>query len=473
MSLQETLSDLREQSPWILPVVTGLVVLVLGFVVVQLLPEVYRSRAEIVADSRSQERSSLSDFFLYEFADEKVARLLLINTAPDCLDQLLAEFDAELTAEDRLDLIQSLEDKIFLDFLYEEKQIQGYWSPVRVVASFWLVVDTDNPELSAYLANALATQIVADYTAIREEDTQQTLSLIDGRLQELTTQISQQEEQIRVIETRSDPNALTSDKFARGRLARLQDRLLEAETELTIQLGLLGGVRAQVSELQQLVQRPGERWQQAILSTLQQAERRLEELARTFSPDHPDVKAQIALVYGIRSRLSESGKNPSTREISILNSMETWEGAAAEAQAAITRLGSVIENLKREIQMEEERLKFKEADSGEFGLALLELAALVRESNRLQQTRQRLLMVRLLDETELYGYVELGKAARIGANPLYPNQLALGVLVFYVALVCGLGVFAAARKLDTRLTNRMALKAAVGDCELVCIPKIE
>jgi len=321
----------------------------------------------------------------------------------------------------------------------------------------YVVAWADSPDGSMLLANSVATALVTNESAQREDAATKALSYFRTQVFHLREQISRQKKAIGELIEKEGINPEASEQ-RELELARLEGETNEAQLRLF-------EVRARIDELAPRVAiASGARGEEAALARLreqyQEASLQLVDAQVRFRPEHPEVKRLKALVDRLEKDLG--GKVVGPTEATPAEASE-YARLELEERTLVTRIGRLQTEIrerkpngrKAAAMIEYERLR-RELQLDEANLAEL----MRRESSVLLEASSQFANLRLLD------------LAILPVGPSGPNRLQFLVLGLALAVGLGVGVGVARDFLDQTIRDPEEAVEILGAPILGMIPLV-
>lgn len=438
-----------------------------------LLPESYRSKSEVTIVKRDFSNSTLDWSATYEFLDVPITALFLKLMSEENLRVLLAEYQSEVNQLEYIDiddLVQELSQSIRLDFIYTEKEVEGYWAPVRISDKIEIVVDSELPDLSAYLANRMAEKLVLLFEESYTAEVDLLLDEVNSRRLEISSLISAVDEELLSLERRHE-GELGADRVRKNRLLGIQERYFTVEREITFLENLRHVALKNVEKFSQINDAENKELTDAALLTLSSLESVLEQLVGLFGDNHPDVIQHQEVVSQWKSFL---GIEEGSSSLNLLNGLayrDYWSEEVSDIEARISRQKTILVGLSREVERESLFLLEKSKEESNYRRFILEKTALLKELKKLGRIARRIVYNQEIDAALVGERLQISHRGGVSAKPLFPNVAPYWVLFLYIGIFLAVLVNKTNRS-GKSILSKSDLEEAAGDCVLCAIPKI-
>ncbi|MEX0923967.1 MAG: polysaccharide biosynthesis tyrosine autokinase [Rhodovibrionaceae bacterium] len=317
-----------------------------------------------------------------------------------------------------------------------------------------IAAETENPELSARMANAFAEAYTSQQLSTKESAADQVNAWLDERLQELRGQVEVAERKVEDYRKEHELFATQSDTVIGQQMAALNQGLIGAETQVAeaqARLAQAESLRGEGGDLQSV---PSVLQSDLILSLRNQKaelERQAAELRSDYTDKHPKVQNIQAQLGDVDRRIN------------------------AEIERIVTSLQNELDIATNNRARAQGRMEEAEGTMGESNSAEVRLRQLEREAEASRQLYESLLQ-RSKETAYQAGMMapgaELVSAAAVPYGPSFPPSrlmLAVGALAGI-----GLGVLLALllEKLDQTFRTPEELEETTGLPALAVLPRV-
>lgn len=433
------------QHRWKALLVAWLVCL-LGWAVVQRIPDQYRATARIHADVDAVLSAVLSNIAVDGSPQNQVdllARTLL--TRPN-LERIIARTDLDLrvtTPQDREALIRELGNAIKIG------TSRGRSSVFSIE-----YVDRD-PRLARDVVQTVVTLFMELATAADRQQLEQARTFVE-------TQIRNYEAQLRTVEQRRIEfrnryfDLLPLEQGGMSRLDQARERLstLRGELEDTRQRRAL--LQAQYDEMQRAPARSTARTGGGADPQLAAAERTLRELLLRYTDEHPDVVATRSIIAQLRGQGGRGGGGTPGSGGAVATAPTPPTNTLEQVRLRIVDLDGQIASLERQVEETSTRVERLEQLLRTVPQVQNEFANLNRDYEVLQRNYQDLIARR--EALQIAGAarreaervrLEIIEPPVVPLTPEAPNRLLLFTGVLAAGLAAGAGLAFILGQFDT------------------------
>lgn len=317
-----------------------------------------------------------------------------------------------------------------------------------------IVAETEDPALSARLANTFAETYTSQQLSSKEQAAERANEWLDKRLGELRAQVEESERAVEAYRDEHDLYATRSDTVVGQQMAALNDGLIVTETAVAEAQARLSQARALRGEGGDLQSVPSVLQSDLILSLRQQKaelERNAADLSADYTDKHPKVQNIQAQLADVNQRIN------------------------AEIERIVTSLENELQIAQKNRARAGERMQEAKGDMGQSNSAEVRLRELQREAEANRQLYEALLQ-RSKETAYQTGMMapggEVVSAAAMPSVPSYPPKklmLAVGVLAGF-----GIGVLLALllEKLDQSFRTPEEVEDLTGLPALAVLPKL-
>ena len=317
-----------------------------------------------------------------------------------------------------------------------------------------IVAETQDPALSATLANTFAETYAERQLSTKEEAATEANDWLEERLADLRGKVEESERAVEEYREEHDLFATKSDSVIGQQMNQLNQGLIEAETrvaEAQAKLEQAESLRGEGGDLQSV---PSVLQSDLILSLRNQKAdlaREASELRADYTDKHPKVKNIQAQLGNVNSRIN------------------------AEIDRIVTSLRNELKIAQNNLSRAEERMQSAEGEMGQSNSASVRLRQLEREA-----AANRKLYEALLQRSKETAYqsgmlsagAEMVSAAAVPSVPSFPPKklmLAVGILAGF-----GIGVLLALllEKLDQSFRTPEEVEELTGLPALAVLPKV-
>ncbi|KEQ18502.1 GumC family protein [Endozoicomonas numazuensis] len=330
ISISELLSVLKIYR-WLIPAFTGLVTLAVIFYAISLQPQ-YLATATLMIEDRDKSIISIKDIYGIAGSDT------YLNTQYEILKSraVMERAFNNLIQKEKISLSDVEQDyNILLNDFAKNVSV----SPVRKTQIVYISYQSENPELAASAANAIAHAYTETWLDSRLAVTTNAKDWMQVRLKDLTAELEEAEQALQgyrereglidlggeLVLSRSELTALTQS------LASIQGQLAEAES-VYLQIRNTGkdnyeGLGSLPIVLQNgLIQRLKE--DKSVL------EREVEQLSRRYGPRHPKMKSALSKLESINQNIQKQIK-------------KIVQGAEREYEVVLSNEKAIQDNVER------------------------------------------------------------------------------------------------------------------------------
>lgn len=312
--------------------------------------------------------------------------------------------------------------------------------------------ETEDPKLSARLANGLADIYLDDQLEAKYEGTERATNWLSSRIAELRKRVQDAEQAVQAYREQFSIIESGQSTISEQQLAQINMDLVNAKTQLAEAQARYRQVlaRGQTSAValaevldSSMIQNLGQ--QEA------QVRRKSAEISERYGPRHPDSIDVRSELRDIRGKLDEEVKK-------ITQSLEN------EVQVAQARVAALSENLE-----------FLKGESADLQKASIQLRELEREA----ETSRVLLETFLSRFKETSNQDEMQQAdariiseAQVPTGPSFPNKKLIMAVVLVLSLMVGLGLAFLLEALDNGYRTPEQLEKALRIKGLGMVPKL-
>lgn len=449
-----------------------------GVLVVELLPQTYRSKAEVVVPLNPVPDSLMNTSF-QGFTDENASRLFAIYKTPESIKTILTRFPAIADVIDEKDpgaldrLVEKIRAKLALEFRYDFVDMPKYYELVRIATAFYITADSENPALAAFVANNVARGIVADNDKQHLESAQKFVAFLSRQREKLSSELQGIQNRILTLEGTSYDELPLDEREKRSSLAKLNGELEGIKVRIAVGESIIAKLDAQLSKFGgQANQASSDASLGFLVSRLDEAETELNTMKTVYSGDYPDIQQGLRTLEDLKARLEQVESGSSSWSTAGLDYLSAIKLQREDYANRVQRYRIQAAGVEGQITGYENRLKGGSDVEQAYRKLLVEEMGIKEQFKQLRQMEFGARMVLNLNESHLAGGFYLKRNGQISDAPLYPNLLANLVLVAYVALLAAIMVTLRRVKNDFEIRNRGDLNLAVGDAVLAVIPQI-
>ncbi|WP_062267607.1 GumC family protein [Endozoicomonas arenosclerae] len=301
ISISELFSVLKIYR-WLIPAFTLLVTLAAVFYVQSLKPQ-YRATATLMIEDRDKSIISIKDVYGIAGSDTYLNTQYEILRSRAVMERALRD----LIRQGKMSLDNSEQG---FNMLLDEFAKQVSVSPVRKTQIVYIAYQSEDPELAASAANAIAHAYKEAWLDSRLAVTTHAKGWMQVRLKDLTAELEEAEQALQsyrdreglidlggdLVLSRSELTALTQSLAAiRGQLAKVESVYLQIRNTGKDNFEDLGSLPVVLQS--GLIQRLKE--DKSVL------EREVEELSRRYGPKHPKMKSALSKLESINQNVQK------------------------------------------------------------------------------------------------------------------------------------------------------------------------
>ncbi len=420
------------QHRWKALLVAWLVCLV-GWAVVQRIPDQYRATARVHVDVDAVLGAVLRNLAVDDSPQSQVDLLIRILLTRPNLERIIARTDLDLrvqTPEDREALIRHLGESIKI-------------STFRGRNSLFSIEYVDHdPRLARDVVQTVLNLLLEAAMAADRQQLDQARSFVEAQIRNYETQLRATEQ--RRIEFRNRYfDLLPLEQGGVSRLDQARERLNSLQGELDDARQRRALLQAQYEEMQRAPPRP--RVAGGPDPRLAAAERTLQELLLRYTDEHPDVVATRSIIAQLRSTgargggRSEAGAGLQGQQGTPVNTIEQVRLRIVDLDGQIASLERQIEETRTRVERLEGLLRTVPQVQNEFANINRDYDVLQRNYQDLIARREALQIATAARRDADRVRLEVIEPPTVPLKPEAPNRL----LLLAGVLVVGLGSGAA------------------------------
>lgn len=449
----------------------------MGYVGIGALPQVYRSKAEIIVTMDSVPDSLLDRSFL-GFSDENASRLFVHYKTREFIQATLESFEglADMMehgdGEDMDGLVDRIISGLKLEFLYDEVDMPGYYVPIRVVRAFYLTADSDNPLLSSFMVNRLAQAIVDDNDLMQRNAAQSAINFLVGEQEKLSKRLRELQHDILTLQSQHYAELPLDERSKRESLSKLDRSVENLKVGIAARESLLRKIDVQITQLGSARIDTGDGSLDTLVSKLDDAKRDLNILGSVYNGDYPDLQQSLQIVVDLRAKLENLAPGASNYSIAKLSYLDDLKVERDALNAHLKELRVQLDGLDSYSRQLKENLRGGVPVERQYRSLLLEeigISEQLRVLKKKEFTAQTMLR---LSKNQLLGGFTIKKRGQPSPDPLYPNVLACMTLIAYLALISSTILTLNGVGQTEEIRNSSDLKLTAGDAVLGVIPRI-
>lgn len=473
----ETLLEIAFRRKWLI-VLPAIVIAVAAVVVIQRLPNVYRSETLILVVPQRVPESYVRSTVTARIEDrlQSISQQILSRTR---LEQIVNDFNLYPKERANHELMEDI---------VERMRTRDIGMSVVKGDAFRVSFKSDDPRVAMRVTERLGSLFIDESLRDRE-------ILAQGTSEFLSTQLDEARRQLVLNETKLQEYQRTFNGELPSQLSANLQGLHNAEMALQSLGESLNRDRERRLAFERLVadivgapesapaSAPAARsdFSQSVQDELLTAKQALVAVELRLKPDHPDVKR-------LRRNVEELQKRVDAQQLEgVLTSRPTNTVVMDYAKRKrLTDAKADLDNLERDIQgklAEEERLRgvlaMYQARIEATPVREAELTALMRDYETMQQTYRSLLgkkeesqISANLEKRQIGEQFKIVDPARIPQRPASPDRPRLYLLAILGALAVGIGLAAAFEFFDRTLRTEADVRAALNLMVLATVPYV-
>ena len=470
--------EIARRRKWLI-VLPAIVIATAAAVVIQRLPNVYRSETLILVVPQRVPESYVRSTITARIEDrlQAISQQILSRTR---LEQIITDFN--LYPEQRADG-ELMEDIV--------ENMRTYDIGLNVVKgdAFRVSFRADDPRVAARVTERLGSLFIDESLRDREILAEGTNAFLATQLDDARRQLVLNENKLQEYQRTFNgelPSQLAANLQGLHNAEMALQSLGEAlnrdrERRITLERQVIDIVEAPEPAVAAPTTGASEEMAKTLQDELQSAQQSLVALELKLKPDHPDVRR-------VRRNVEELKKRVEAQQLEgVITARPTNTVVMdyAKRKRLLDARGA-LDNLDREIQAklaEEQRLRsvlgMYQARIEATPVREAELTALMRDYETLQQTYRSLLAKKEesqisanLEKRQIGEQFKIVDPARVPERPVSPNRPQLYVLGILAALAIGVGLAAGAEYFDRTIRNEADVRAALNLMVLATVPSI-
>ena len=476
----ETLVEIARRRKWLI-VLPAIVIAAAAAVVIQRLPNVYRSETLILVVPQRVPESYVRSTVTARIEDrlQAISQQILSRTR---LEQIITDFNLYPRERAQGELMEDIVE-----------DMRGYDIGLDVVKgdAFRVSFKADDPRVAMRVTERLGSLFIDESLRDREILAQGTSEFLATQLDEARRQLVLNENKLQEYQRTFNgelPSQLSANlqglHNAEMALQTLGESLnRDRERRITLERQVVDIVEAPDPASATATARAASDNDLAktVEDELKNAQQSLLALEMKLKPDHPDVRR-------VRRNIEDLKKRIEARQLEgVITSRPTNTVVMDYAKRKqLIDAKAALDNLDREIQSklaEEQRLRsvlgMYQARIEATPVREAELTALMRDYETLQQTYRSLLAKKEesqisanLEKRQIGEQFKVVDPARVPERPVSPNRPWLYGMGMLIALAIGIGLAAAAEYFDRSLRTEADVRAALNLMVLATVPSI-
>lgn len=424
---------------------TALLICILGWAVVQLIPNVYQVEAKVFLDTRSSLRPLLKGIAVDSSTREDTANMIqrTLLTRPN-LEAVARKTDMDLKAKTPRDM------EILLQNLAQKVQVSGTTRSNIFVISY----QNQSPTLAKNVVEALLTIFVEKSLGESRKDTSTSKQFLDRQIADYEAKLKAAEDRLKEFKRQNVGMMPGEGKGYYSRLEEVHSQLANAELQLREARNRRDALKSQLrGEEPAFGFGSGPTASHDVTTPvdgrIQEVQKRLDDLRLRYTDEHPDVIATQRLLDNLkeqqeklREQAREAQAATSSGQQGLLENpvYQDLKVAIGNAEAEVAALETRVEEFRKR----EEELR-KAVDT--IPKIEAELASLNRdyEVNRrnyeeLVKRREALNISEEANQTSDDMQFNVVEPPRVPLVPVSPNRELLSALVLVIGLGAGVGL---------------------------------
>ena len=445
--------------------------------------------AGVAAFARTLEDRYVSESLLQIIA-QRVPQNLVRSTITTSIEERLPIITQQIMTRTRL-------ERLVQDFgLYSEQRESGALmediirdmreTHINVTAikgdAFRISYESSDPRLAMRVTERLASFFVEESVRDREIQAENTNQFLEASLDEARRRLFESEKKVEEYtkQFRGElPSQLSSNLATQtnleNRLTQNQENLLRDRDRRSVLERNLAEAEAELTTGQQMTSVVGDQTPTAVLPAAQQLERAkaaYAQMAKTYKPDFPNMKAQAGLIRDLEAKveqealatpLSGAPRGPSPIEAARLKRVATFRDELSTLDAQIAQREAAGKVLRGQIADVQRRIEATPTRDSEMIAITRDYESLKQIYNSLFQKSEDAKVAANLERRQIGEQFKVIDSARMPERPASPDRLQyylggiFGGLLVGAALVSVLEYRDSSFRTDTDIVTVLAL----------------
>lgn len=463
--MDEILDQLRAalrgmwQRRW-LGVAVAWAVALLGSVVVLRMHDRYEVSARVFVDTQTVLKPLLSGLAVQLDADQQVAMLARTLITRPNLETLVTQHAVELRVTDA-------ERDRFIDLLTRNIKISSAAGRENLFNISY--VDTD-PQRAQRLVSSLVALFMQSGRGDHKRDSDEASRIINEQIKVYEGRLSEAENRLKDFKIKNAAfiGNVNQDYFARTNAAA--EEATKLRTELRAAEQSRDAIKRELSGEDPVLLNATPSASASVSSPeldtrIEAARRQMDELERRYTAEHPDVVATRELLTSLQAQRQREieARRKATGGVKL---SAATNPVFQQLKIALTEAEANVASLRSRLGDAQDRLGQLRASSGRVPQVEAEMAQLNRDYDVLRRQYQELVGRREtanlssnVDAAAPLAEFRLIDPPRVSPHPVFPNRMALLVLVLLGAVGAGLGVTFAVSQLHPVVYGLRQLRA--------------